>query len=86
MESKTNTSEAVKENFEAGYDQLPAIMQVPVRNAIMKECGIKSTATFHNKRKAITRITPPEVLIIESHFKEYGINPWTGLPFFDDKF
>jgi len=86
MNTNTNTTEVVKANFELGYGNLPAVMQIPVKTSIMKECGWSSLVTFHNKRKGITKIRPTEVLVIEAHFKKHGINPWTGLPFFDENF
>jgi len=86
MNSESNTTEVVKDNFQIGYDNLPAIMQVPVKIAIMIECGWNSPATFHNKRKGITKIRPSEQSVIERHFRIQGINPWTGMPFFDENF
>jgi hypothetical protein len=86
MNKETNTTEVVFSNFKAGYDQLPAISQTPVRLAIMKDCGWKTRATFHSKRKGYTRIKPNESSVIESHFRKHGINPYTGFPFFDENF
>jgi len=86
MNRNSNTTEVVKDNFVKGYDNLPAIQQNPVKASIMKECGWRSPVTFHNKRKGLTEIRPTEVLVIEAYFRKHGINPWTGLPFFDDNF
>ena len=86
MNSETNTAEVVKTNFIAGYGNLPAVQQIPFKNAVMKECGWNSLVTFHNKRRGLVRITPPEIQILEAHFKKFGINPWTGMPFFDENY
>ena len=78
MNSETNTVEGVIPNFSAGYDMLPAGIQINVRNAIMEECGWETTATFHNKRRGTHKIRPLEAKVIENHFLKYNIIPWTG--------
>ena len=78
MNSETNTIDGVIPNFSAGYEMLPAGIQSDVRNAIMKECGWRALATFHNKRKGIRRLSPLEAKVIENHFHKHNIDPWTG--------
>jgi DNA-binding CsgD family transcriptional regulator len=56
METKVNTENEVKTNFEKGYDMIPAKYQIQVRNHIMGECGWRSILTFHHKRKGIVKI------------------------------
>lgn len=86
MYHNSNTTKEVKQNFIAGYDNLPAIQQMPVKTDIMRDCGWRSIVTFHNKRRGIVPIKPVEISIIEAHFRKVGINPWTGLQFFDENF
>lgn len=78
MNTEVNTQNAVKTNFEKGYDMLPAKFQIPVRNHIMGECGWRSILTFHHKRRGVVEIRPPEITIIEKHFHKHNIDPWTG--------
>jgi hypothetical protein len=77
METAINTADAVKTNFEKGYDMLPAKFQIPVRDQIMLQCGW-SLMTFHSKRKGDTPIRPPEIPVIEKNFDLHNINAWTG--------
>jgi len=86
MKSKTNTPVVVKEKFKVGWDNLPARAQIPLRDAIVQACGWRSITSFYNKLNGVHKITPLEIGVIETHFKVYGINPWTGLPFFDENF
>jgi len=78
MSGEKNTVNGVTPNFSAGYDMLPAGFQISVRNAIMEECGWKTTNTFHNKRRGTHKIRPLEAKVIEKHFSKYNIVPWTG--------
>lgn len=72
-----NTKNKVKIGFPEGYDMLPAKFQIPVRDAIMNECGWH-LVTFHNKRKGINKISGLEIKVVEKHFKKHNIDPWTG--------
>ena len=82
----TNTAEVVKDKFEIGWMNLPAHAQTKLRDAIVKECGWKSLMTFYTKKKGTSKIGVLEIKVIEAEFKKYGINPWTGMPFFDENY
>jgi hypothetical protein len=86
MKSKSNTAEVVKESFKVGWENLPAKAQVPLRESIVSSCGWRSLTSFYNKMNGVHKISPLEITVIESQFRVYGINPWTGLPFFDENF
>ena len=77
MGTGINTANAVKDHFEKGYDMLPAKYQVAFRDQIMEACCWKSV-TFHNKKNGTHRINPLEISVIEKHFTNHDINPWTG--------
>jgi len=77
MCNTNNTANAVT-GFSQAYELLPFKYQLTVRDDIMKECGWKSRNTFHNKKRGIQPLKPPEILIIERHFSKHDLNPWTG--------
>jgi hypothetical protein len=86
MNSQSNTTKVVtKEGFKNGWDNLPASAQRLIRAELIKSFGC-SYMTFYNKMNGKSIITPIELSAIESTFRVYGVNPWTGIPFFDENF
>ena len=78
METGINTTNVVKDNIEKGYDMMQTKYQVAVCDQITEACVWKSVMTFHNKKNWTHRINPLEISVIEKHFANHDINPWTG--------
>lgn len=78
MTTEINTTKAVKDGFQKGYDMLLPRDQKELRLQIMMECGWLTASTFINKRKGVQSIRKPEIPIIERIFEEHNLDAWTG--------
>ena len=68
------------QNFERAFSKLNGIDSKSVRSAIITRCGWKNDTQWNFKRTGKRSLSINERDIIESIFRAYGLNAWTGNP------
>ena len=67
----------VLNGFQEAFENLKYRDRVPVRKKLMESLGW-AVSTFYIKKNGDTPIKDSEIPVIESVFKKYGIDAWTG--------